>query len=258
MTDMLCRVRAGIERLAAGHDRPRHRHLEPYAILVLRGGFAQTSYAGRVRVGVGDLLVQPPLDCHANRLLSPGAEILRLPWPDVTDLGGVYPLPDPDAVARAAARDPHAAAELARSQVATRARFGRPANDAANHAANHAANDLPDLLAAALVAGTVPSLAAWAERAGVARETVARAFAAAYGVPARRFRAELRARAAWLAIVRTRDRLAAIAAATGFADQAHMTREIRTLTGASPAAGRRDLEQLGGAIRASSLRDSRR
>jgi AraC-like DNA-binding protein len=223
MTVQLCTVRAGRERLGPGHDRPRHRHLEPYAILVLRGAFAQTSYAGRVRVGAGDLLVQPPLDCHANQMLTPGAEILRLPWPDVADLGGVYPLPDADAIARAAERDPLDAAALARAHAMTR---------------NRAANDLPDLLAAALVAGTVPSLAAWAERAGVARETVARAFTAAYGVPARRFRVELRARAAWLTIVRTRHPLAAIAAATGFADQAHMTRDIRALTGAPPAAWR--------------------
>jgi len=231
MTVQLCTVRAGRERLGPGHDRPRHRHLEPYAILVLRGAFAQTSYAGRVRVGAGDLLVQPPLDCHANRMLTPGAEILRLPWPDVADLGGVYPLPDADAIARAAERDPLDAAALARAHAHAHAH-------AHVMTRKRAANDLPDLLAAALVAGTVPSLAAWAERAGVARETVARAFTAAYGVPARRFRVELRARAAWLAIVRTRDPLAAIAAAAGFADQAHMTRDIRALTGAPPAAWR--------------------
>ena len=100
--------------------------------------------------------------------------------------------------------------------------------------------DLPDLLAAELAAGDVPDLARWAEHRGVARETASRAFTAAFGVPARRFRCELRARAAWLQIVRTRDGLAAIAAAAGFADQAHMTRHVRALTGASPARWRRD------------------
>ena len=244
MSVHLCTVRAGRERLAPGHDRPRHRHLEPYAILVLRGAFAQTSYAGRVRVTAGDLLVQPALDCHANHLLTPGADILRLPWPDIADLGGVYPLIDPDTIARAAERDPRAAAELARAQLAlTAPSVGR-------------SSDLPDLLAAALVEGAVPSLATWAERAGAARETVARAFGAAYGVPARRFRVELRARAAWLAIVRTREPLAAIAVATGFADQAHMTRHVRALTGAPPTAWRRAprpraTQWLGGAARAS-------
>lgn len=74
----------------------------------------------------------------------------------------------------------------------------------------------------------------------MARETASRAFTAAFGVPARQFRSELRARAAWLQVVRTRDSLAAIAVATGFADQAHMTRHVRALTGASPARWRRD------------------
>ncbi|MEO7735173.1 MAG: helix-turn-helix domain-containing protein, partial [Kofleriaceae bacterium] len=84
------------------------------------------------------------------------------------------------------------------------------------------------------------SLAGWAAQHGVARETVARGFAAAFGVSARQFRAELKAREAWLRIVRTPDSLAAIAAAAGFADQAHMTRGVRALTGAAPAAWRRD------------------
>jgi AraC-like DNA-binding protein len=99
---------------------------------------------------------------------------------------------------------------------------------------------LPDRLAAEIVDGRVASLARWAALLGLARETVSRAFSAAFGVSARQFRAELRARAAWLRIVRTRERLAEIAAASGFADQAHMTRSIRQLTGASPAAWRRD------------------
>src|SRR6185436_1839453 len=93
-------------------------------------------------------------------------------------------------------------------------------------------------LAADLLCGHVASLSDWAEHRGVARETVSRAFSAAFGVPARQFRTELRARDAWLRIVRTRESLAQIAAATGFADQAHMTRNIRALTGASPATWR--------------------
>jgi len=215
-------VHVGRESVAG--DRPRHRHLEPYAIVVVRGAFEQTSYAGRVRVLAGELLVQPTLDCHANQPITAGVQILRLPWPDVDDLGGVYAV-DVDEIVRLAERDVAAAARLARAS-ARRPRAG--------------ARDWPDLLAAALVAGDVTSFSAWAEQLGVARETVSRGFATAYGVPPRRFRAELRVRAAWLRIVRTRAALAAIAQATGFADQAHMTRGVRALTGASPAAWRRD------------------
>ena len=43
---------------------------------------------------------------------------------------------------------------------------------------------------------------------------------------------------AWLAIARTHTPLAAIAADTGFADQAHMTRSVKDVTGASPGAWR--------------------
>ena len=226
--DPLRTIVAGRELLPAGGDAPRHRHLHPSAIAEITGQFDQVGYAGRVRVAAGELLVQPTLDAHANRM-SPGrgAQILRLAWPDIDDLGGVYQLGDLDAVVRAAERDPRAAAELAHAQCAAQPPR-RPAGD------------LPDLLAAQLAGGAVASLAGWAGQRGVARETVSRAFAAAFGVPARRFRAELRARAAWLQIVRTGDRLAEIAAATGFADQAHMTRDVRALTGASPARWRCD------------------
>jgi AraC-like DNA-binding protein len=219
----------GREVLPSGHDRSRHQHLHPYAIVVIAGQFDQVGYAGRIRVSAGDLLVQPTLDAHANQMpRTRGAHILRLPWPDADDLGGAIALDDLDAVVRTAERDPRAATALARAQTAL---AGPP---------RRRVHDLPDLLAAGLAAGDVPDLAGWAERHGVARETASRAFTAAFGVPARQFRAELRARAAWLQIVRTRAGLAAIAAATGFADQAHMTRHVRALTGASPARWRRD------------------
>jgi AraC-like DNA-binding protein len=224
---------AGREDLAPHHDVPRHRHLHPYAIVLIEGRFDQVSYAGRARVQAGDLLVQPTLDAHANRMPGTrGARILRLPWRDVDGLGGVFALPDLDAIVRAAERDPREAAEHARAQCQALAPRG-------------VAADLPDQLAAALVAGGVTSLAAWAAQRGVARETVARSFSAAFGVPARQFRAELKAREAWLRIVRTADSLAEIANTVGFADQAHMTRWVRALTGGSPAAWRRDHRAAG-------------
>jgi AraC-like DNA-binding protein len=220
-------VRAGREELAPGDHRPRHRHLDAYAIVMIRGGFEQISYAGRVRVLAGQLIVQPTLDCHANHLLSRGAQILRLPWHHVADLGGVYAVRDLDAIVRAAERDVIEAVALARESC-TRALRG--------------ADDLPDQLAAALVRQPV-SIASWAQRMRVARETVSRSFTAAYGISARRFRIEVQTRAAWLRIVRGREPLAAIASAAGFADQAHMTRNVRALTGAPPAAWRgRDLD----------------
>jgi AraC-like DNA-binding protein len=230
---MLKTIALGCEELSPGHCLPRHHHLHPYAIVVIRGRFEQDSYAGRVRVSSGDLLIQPTLDAHANRMpAGRGATILRLPWRDVDDLGGVFALADLDAVVRAAERDPYEALDVARAQWS----HARPGG---------VADDLPDLLAAELTRGRAPSLAVWAEQLGVARETVSRAFSAAFGVSARQFRAELKARDAWLRIVRTRARLAEIAASTGFADQAHMTRSVRALTGATPSVWRRDHRTAG-------------
>ena len=68
------------------------------------------------------------------------------------------------------------------------------------------------------------------------RETVSRPFTQAWGIDARRYRSELRARKAWLQITTTTESLANIAMATAFADQAHMTREVSRLSGLTPAA----------------------
>ena len=224
----------GCEDLAPGHQLERHRHLRAYAIVLMRGCFDQVGYAGRVRVRVGDLLIQPTLDAHSNRMpWARGATLLRLPWRDGDGVGDVFALRDLDAVVHAAERDVGGAARVARAQWLE------------HPAPRGAANDLPDRLAADLVAGNVGSLEGWAVQLGVARETVSRAFSTAFGVSARQFRGELRARAAWLRIVRTRAGLAEIAVASGFADQAHMTRSVCALTGQSPAAWRRDQRACG-------------
>jgi AraC-like DNA-binding protein len=218
----------GREVLSPGYSVPRHRHLAPYAIVVIRGAFDQVGYAGRLRLVAGDLLVQPTLDAHSNAMpRTCGATILRLPWHDIDDLGGAFALRDVDTIARAAERDIVQAVHLVRAQQGEAAR-------------RSTVLDLPDLLATDLIENRVASLERWAIDAGITRETASRAFTRAFGVSARQFRAELRARAAWLRIVRSHEALAEIANATDFADQPHMTRHVQRLTGQSPAAWRRD------------------
>jgi AraC-like DNA-binding protein len=63
---------------------------------------------------------------------------------------------------------------------------------------------------------------------------VSRGFAKVYGTTAASFRAEIRSRFALRQIIRTGVSLVEIAAYVGFADQAHMTRAVRALTGATP------------------------
>ena len=225
----LRRIRPGFDAVPSGADMPRHRHFDAYAIVVVAGRFEQVNYAGRLIARTGDILVQPTLDCHANYMVSAGAEILRLHWPFESGAGGVHALRDADAIIRIAERDPHAASLEAFGEVSE---CGLRRGEL---------RDWPDLLAADLAGGQLNGLIDWAHSHGLARETVSRGFTKAYEVSPAAFRLEVRARRAWVLAVTTRDRLADIAAETGFADQAHMTRSIKSLTGASPKAWRRKL-----------------
>jgi AraC-like DNA-binding protein len=222
------RVVHGIETLPSRFSLPRHRHLRPYATVVLAGHFEESGYTGRIRASAGDILIHPALDCHANLMISAGVKLIRLQWSGAECTGGFYRATDVDALARAAERDVGEAAFLLREALAH-----------ASHPTPGRCNEWPDLLARALWQDPSLEIGAWAEANGLARAAVSRGFVAAYGVVPAVFRGELRARAAWLRITREPESLSTIAAETGFADQAHMTRWVRRVTGATPASWRR-------------------
>jgi transcriptional regulator GlxA family with amidase domain len=100
---------------------------------------------------------------------------------------------------------------------------------------DHAEADLPDLMARDLSDDPSLSIGDWAARHGLARETAWRRFRKAYHVEPAAYRSEARARRAWRLVMETRTALAEIAAITGFADQAHMTRAVKALTGRPPS-----------------------
>jgi AraC-like DNA-binding protein len=219
-------IRPGVEVMGPGRGMPRHQHGEAYATLILDGRYEQTAYAGRIVAEPGCVLLQPTLDCHANRMLGAGATIVRLAWRREGSLGGLFRIAGFDDIRRAAERDPtEASAGLAEAMV-----------DA--EAAGVAVQDWQDELVGALHADPRLRISQWSERMGLARETVSRGFGRAYGVGPARFRAELQARGAFLRITGGEDPLAQIASELGFADQPHMTRAVGWLTGAPPAAWR--------------------
>lgn len=80
-----------------------------------------------------------------------------------------------------------------------------------------------------------------AEAAGLSESWFAHAFRATVGVSPARHLARLRIEAAQRLLRDTRTSIADIATATGFADQAHLTRAFRSAVGATPAAWRRDV-----------------
>jgi AraC-like DNA-binding protein len=218
---------AGVERLRAGSDMPRHQHLHAYATIVLDGSFEEIGYAGRIRAEPGDLLIHGALDTHMNRMLSQGVTLMRLPWGSRPGAEGRYRLGVVDSIARLAQRDAHEAVDAIEEILAVQ------------EAVPESAGDWPDQLAAELGANTVDSLQSWAANRGLASETISRGFKLLFGVVPSRFRLELHARKAWQAITSGENALADIAAASGFADQAHMTRAVRRFTGCTPMEWRR-------------------
>ena len=208
---------------------PRHRHLRAYATVLLAGSFEESGYSGRIHATAGDVLIHPAMDCHANRMVSAGVTLIRLDWPDASGIGGLYHLDEVDELARTAEKDVIEATRLLEHALGKR---GSPSPGQRN--------DWPDLLLIDLTKNASTEIGEWAEVNGLARETVSRGFTTAYGIAPSVLRAELRARSAWLRITRGSDCLCRIAADTGFADQAHMTRWIRRITGAPPAVWRRN------------------
>jgi AraC-like DNA-binding protein len=197
---------------------------------VLAGSYEESGHVGRIRATAGDVLIHPALDCHANRMISGGLRLIRLDWSDTTGIGGLYHLDEVDELARTAEKDVIGATHLL-ERVLRKKCLPSPGQK----------NDWPDLLLVDLAENASMEIGAWAEANGLARETVSRGFAAAYGIAPSVLRAELRARSAWLRITRGSDCLCGIAADTGFADQAHMTRWIHRITGAPPTAWRRNV-----------------
>lgn len=188
---------------------------------MLAGGYLEAGGAGRWRVGAGDVLAHPAFDAHQN-VLSGRAWVLNIPLPMTTDLPPVFRVADLDAIERAYRADPRAAARLL----------------IPDHVRPPLVEDWPDLLAAALSADPGLSIGDWARANGLAPAVVSRGFKSSFGVTPAAFRAERRAQAAWRDLTTSSIPMAAVAHDRGFADQAHLSRAVRALTGASPRAWR--------------------
>lgn len=204
--------------------------MRSYATVVLSGRYEEAGDAGRFTVEPGDVLLHRPFSAHLDRISSQATTVLDLPLPLET---AAWPakgrIADPDELVRLSQCDGPAAAEHVLREF-------RPVHDAEG--------DLPDLLAEALRGAEPPAIGEWSEAAGRTREHVSRAFCKVYGVSPARYRSEARGRSAWRMIVAGDASLAAIAADAGFADQAHMARAIRSLTGSTPTAWRKWTHRL--------------
>lgn len=201
---------------------PRHGHRRAYAAFVLSGGYIEAGAEGRWRAEAGDILAHPAFDTHQNAAVG-RSWVLNIPLPATANLPPVFRVADPDELERVWRHDP-ALAGAYLTPIAARPPL---------------LEDWPDLLAADLRDDPSLSLSRWARIQGLAPATVSRGFSAAFGAPPSVLRTERRARRTLRDVITTDAPLAAIAHDRGFADQAHLSRAVRALTGFSPSHWRR-------------------
>jgi AraC-like DNA-binding protein len=202
----------------------RHSHEEAYAAVVLSGGYEEAGDHGRFQVKPGEVVFHGQFEAHLDRFYDGSTVVLNLRLPSGNSYTpGVARVADPDLVARVAERDRRDAVDLLLSL----------ANSSTLQPA-----DWPDELAAALLKNPSLKLSQWAETNGIAPWTVSRGFASVFGISPEVFRARTRARLALRFVHNTPTPLASIADNLGFADQSHMTRSIKQLTGIAPQAWR--------------------
>ena len=221
---MLALVAEPAHELPAGAALRRHLHATAYATLVLDGGYEEAGEQGRWHLQPGDAVIHAPFSIHRNRAFHRGARLINLLLPASTATSGVGTVDGLDDVIRLAKRDATEAAKV----LCAALRSGPKAMD-----------DVPDLLARSLVEPSASSIQGWSVAHGITRQTTFRSFRKVYGAAPTRYRTEARARRAWRHITTWDTALAAIAIDCGYVDQAHMSREVKALTGRSPGAWRR-------------------
>lgn len=218
-------VMPGIKRWPSGSNLPRHRHEQGYICLVLSGGFEEAGDCGRRIVRAGDVNCHGPFDTHCDRFLVGGAETINFSLPGWMDppvaFGRVH---DPDLILRTAECNYDAALQLLLAMV-----------ELVPSSPRH----WPDELARDIRSQPNLCLTEWAERRNMAMASVSRGFRRVHEVSPSVFRAQLRARSAWRSLVMSNTPLAEVALECGFADQAHMTRALASVTGRCPSQWRR-------------------
>lgn len=217
-------VRPGRIHHGTGAEIARHIHDHAFATLVLEGGYTELGDTGRHRQRPGSVLLHRAYEQHRNLVECQGTEIFVLSLRSIAALPVAGYVGDPDAIIRAAERDPSEALNILQSSLIEIQ--PRPL-------------DWPDLLAQALRADPSCAIGAWADAHGLNRASVSRGFRQTFGVTPGGFRIAQRVHRAIASVQASIRSFSATAHDCGFADQAHMTRCVRYVTGLTPTELRR-------------------
>lgn len=220
-------------RYAAGASYAPHSHDRGYLLLVLNGGFREEARGGADELSSGGVVAMPAGCAHRDRISAAGARGLL-----VTLERAFEPI--------ARWRCFHGGA-VSRAMVALYASF-RDGDALAVEEILHDVTATPEAVrdgrcvrvALEVLHGAVPlRFADVAREAGVAPAYLARAFKRCTGQTMGAYLRVLRARRAAALLASTREALADVALAAGFADQSHLCRVFRGVYGVTPARYRR-------------------
>jgi len=255
------------------HRYGRHAH-ETYTFALIEAGVEEFDYGHQLlRAGTGSLALLNPDVAHTGRAGTPEGWTYRVLYPQVevvsaaaAELGwrpGTPYFPQTivdDPASAALLRRAHRAAEhgdqLASSSLLTAAlgrlltRHATPGRAMPGQATQPRAVTAPAAVATVreVLAGQIadpPNLADLAAATGLSQFALLRAFRAATGLPPHAYLTQLRVR-------RARTLLdgglpaGEVAALTGFADQAHLTRQFKRVLGVPPAAYQRERLRVAG------------
>ena len=221
-------IRVSETRHAPDYHLAMHRHHQGYIALVLDGGYDEVSVDGRYVCDSTTLVWHPPFHLHENRFRKTGATVLNLPVPASATPPATYRVcfgAEVRAIAKLAETDINAAANAAFEALHCSL---IPANDTPDwiHAIAHALRRDSHLGASSLIS-------ALAKSQGMSPEHVARQFKKYFAVSPSAYRREHRVRRA-MHLIQHGGRPANVAYRCGYADQSHLVKEFRKVTGATP------------------------
>lgn len=209
-----------------------HRHGEGYIAVVVAGAYEEASVDGRYFCPPATLVWHPPFHLHENRFGADGAAVLNLPLPAAAPVLNAYRV----------CLSPCAENIIALAQTdAARAAFAALEELQAKVAPAMAAPDWLISMARALrrdpYKGVSSSIGVLARESGVSAEHASRQFKAYFGVTPTAYRREYRVRRAMRMLGRGAPSTET-AYSCGYADQSHLVKEFRTITGRTPGAFR--------------------
>lgn len=218
-----------LSHYAPGEECRPHRHDWAQVSLLLAGGYVEDSHDGRARADGPGFSAKPGRFEHENRFGEAGALILSLNL-DAVD-------PKRYVVARPAAAGWNTLRRMAAGQTGMTVLAGTLAGEPPGPVA--APGPWLNQARDRLLAEPGLSIAALARSFGLHPVRFARLFREAFAQSPSAARQNRRAARAVDRIVRSATPLAEIAAAEGFADQAHLSRAVGQATGWSPGRLRR-------------------